>query len=152
MPSIATWSAFEYVANDGSTLGDGSLDVPVVIPATASAPPYSNALVLAQNAHGTLWDAANGPTDFTYLEIKSDTGDAANGLVFIELTTDENNTYGTRYQTFALLANVPFVLASSASYANYTANFGGGTISAIQKVRVKNLNTATATVGIRTIL
>jgi hypothetical protein len=151
MPSVSFWSAFEFVANDGSTVGDGSLDVPVYVPATGTAPPYSNALTLAQNASGTLWDAANGPTDFTFLEIKSDVGDMANGLVMIELTVDENNTFGTRYQTFALLAGVPFVLASSAAYANYSANFGGGTLSKIQRIRCKNLNSSAANVSIRSV-
>ncbi|MHB1950115.1 MAG: hypothetical protein ACYCQK_01420 [Acidiferrobacteraceae bacterium] len=151
MPSIATWSAFQYTDNDGSTLSDGSCDVPVLINPSTTPVKYSNSLALAQNAKGTLWDSANSPNDFTYAEIKSDTGDSVNGWVVIELTTDENNTYGTQYFTIALLANVPLVLGSSSSYANYTANFGGGTLSKIQRVRVKNLNTATATVGIRLI-
>lgn len=152
MPSIATWNAFEYVSNDGSTVGDGSLDVPVIIPASTSPQKYEKELVLDQNASGLLWDASTGPSDFTYLQIKSDTGDASNGFVVIELTTDENGTYGTQYSTFGLLAGVPFTLGSSVSYGNYTANFGGGTLSKVQRVRVKNLNSSTATVGIRLVL
>jgi hypothetical protein len=152
MPSIAKWSAFEFTANDGSTIGSGSLDVPLIIPASSTAQEYCNTLSLAQNATGTLWDAAVGPSDFTYLEILSDTGDAVNGWVMLELTTDEGNVYGIKYATMALLANMPLPLASNASYANYTAGFGGGTLSKIQKIKAKNLNTATATVGIRLVL
>lgn len=133
-------------------MGDGSLDIPVIIPASTAPQVYSKDLSLAQNTSGTLWDATNGPSDFTYLEIKSDTGDSSNGWVIVETTTDEGNTYGIKYQTFALRAGVPFILASSVSYANYTANFGGGTLSTIQRIRVKNLNSATALVSAKLVL
>lgn len=152
MPSIATWSAFEFTANDGSTFGAGSLDVPLTIPASTTAQEYTNTLVLSQNAKGVLWDASVGPSDFTYLELLSDTGDATNGWVMVELQTDETNAIGRQAFTVSLLAGKSLPLAASASYANYTLNFGGGTLSKIQKVTVKNLNSATATVSVRLVL
>lgn len=152
MPSIATWSAFEFTANDGSTFGAGSLDVPLIIPASTNAQEYANTLVLAQNAKGVIWDAANGPSDFTYLELLSDTGDAVNGWVMVELQTDETNGIGRQVFTVGLLAGKALPIAANASYANYTLNFGGGTLSKIQKITVKNLNTAQATVSIRLVL
>jgi hypothetical protein len=148
MPCIAIWDAFEFTANNGGTLEDGSLDVPTLVPASTEPIAFQNQLVLDQGEHGTLWDAANNPTDFTYLRIASDKGDEDNGYVIIETTTDENGTYGTKYATFALRSGVPFILGSSQSYANYTANFGGGTLSTIQRIRVKNLNSAQATVAL----
>lgn len=151
MPSVATWNAFEFVSNDGSVMASGSLDVPVIVPAASTLPGYSAPLTLATNAKGVLWDAAVGPSDFSYLYILSDTGDAT-GWVMIETTTDEAGAFGTRYQTFALAAGIPFVLAASASYANYTQNFGGGTLSKIQKVRAQNLNTGTANISIKIVL
>ncbi len=152
MPSIALWSGFEFTANDGTSLGAGSLDVPVIVPPSTSPQPYQKPLTLATNASGLLWDAATGPSDFTIAHILSDTGDPTNGFVIIELETDEANTFGTQYFTLGLLANVPLVLGSSASYANYTHGFAGGTLSKIQKISAKNLNVATAAVSIRLVL
>lgn len=153
MPSVATWNAFEYTANDGSTQGAGSLDVPTILAASSTTPEdYKNSAVLAQNAKAILWDAANGPSDFTYAYILSDTGDSANGYVMVELQTDETNAIGRQVFTIGLIADVPLALGSSASYANYTLNFGGGTLSKIQKITVKNLNTASASVSIRLVL
>lgn len=151
MPSIASWSALEFTANDGSTVGAGSLDVPVIVAAQTDAQVYKQTLVLAQNASGTLWLSTVGPSDFTYLEIRSNVGDGTNGWVILELTTDVDGSIGTELATVPVMAGVPFVLASSVSYANYTANFAGGTLDKIQRIRVKNLNTADATVTINLI-
>jgi hypothetical protein len=153
MPSIATWSAFEFTDNDGSTLGAGSLDVPVIVAASTSPQKYSGELVLAQNAVGTLWDYSTAPaTDFTFLYILSNTGDPANGWVVLELETDELNLIGRQDYTIAVAAGVPFILGSSASFANYTRNFGGGTLSKIQRVKVKNLNAAQASISLWLVL
>lgn len=144
--NISTWTAFDFVAADGTPLGAGSLDVPSVLSSQANPQIFQNSLVLAQNASGLLWDASTGPADFTYLYISTDVGDAVNGWLVLELTTDENNTFGIKYATSAIGAGIPYILGSSQSYANYTANFGGGTLSKIQRVRARNLNTATANV------
>jgi len=61
----------------------------------------------------------------------------------LELTTDLAGAVLTGYATLGLIKNLPYELFCSTSYANYTANFGGGTLKTIGRFRVKNLNATT---------
>ena len=53
---------------------------------------------------------------------------------------------GDELYTLELSAGVPLVLGDDVSYANYTVNFGAGTLDVIQRVRVRNLGATTANV------
>lgn len=93
-----------------------------------------------------LYDPANGvgPADFDFLALLSDTDD-----VVVELTTDVNAGVGKELATLELRANIPFLLGSDDSYANYTENFAGGTLDVIDRIRAKSLHaTQVATVRI----
>lgn len=97
--------------------------------------------VVAQNTTKTLVDVTAGPlTDFDFLAIKSDQD------VILEMVTDDDGSTGERAYTVKLLAGNLFVLTSDVSYANYTVNFGGGTLDKITTVRVRNLGSTSANV------
>lgn len=145
MPNVYLWNGLEYTGNEGGGDTFGSLDVPQIVSVTGQ--PYKNtAEALAQNGTFKLWDINQGPTDFALAFILSDTGDPSNGYVMLEMITDLNNLIGKQQYTVPLLANVPFILGASASYANYSAGFAGGTLSKIQSFKVKNLNVNAANV------
>jgi len=145
MPNLYQWSAASYKDITGDGLENGSLDQPNVL--TGVSLSYKNQVSLAQNAIGLLWNLNLGPTDFQYARILADQGTTALP-VMLELTTDLNNVVKTTPFTVPLLANLPFELWGSASYANYTIDFAGGTLSKINQLRVKNLNATTANVFI----
>ena len=91
-------------------------------------------------AASATWDAwATGTeeplTDFDFLCCESNGSD-----VVIELTTDKGAEVGTEVYTYQLTADVPFILTSDDSYANYTVDFAGGTLDVIDQIRIKNLN------------
>jgi len=117
----------------------GALGVPIVGPSITGTM-YRTQASVAAGAKATLYTTDN-LADFDLLVVTS----TAAG-VFVELTTDPDNSVGDEVFTVELAANVPLVLGSKRSYANYTADFGGGTIDAIQRVRVKNTGTTAATV------
>ncbi len=147
MPNISFWSAFEFAGNEGGGMGIGSLDIPTFVIPSTGARFEKQALALAQNSIAKLFDATTDLPDFTFAYILSDQGTAA-APVMLELVTDASNVVKTTPYTVPLLAGVPFVLFGSASYANYTVNFGGGTLSKINLMRVKNLNSGAANVSL----
>lgn len=143
--NLYSWNAFQYSEPDGGSENDGSCDAPNIL--TGLTLSFKNRLTLATSAIGTLWNATNGPSDFQYLRIKSDTGDT-NGLVMLELVTDSAAIIKLTPYTMGLLKNLPFELYSSQSYANFTTNFAGGTLSKINLIRVKNLNTSVTSANV----
>lgn len=101
---------------------------------------------------GTTWDAWGFSTEeplsaFQYAFILSDLSG-----VMIELTTDKAGTYGTQVFTLGLIANVPQTLCSNVSYANYSADFGGGTLSVINRLRINNPSALAASANVRVAL
>ena len=93
-----------------------------------------------------VWDAAatGAPvTTFRFVWIKANVED-----VFVQLVTDANNGVGDEYATIELKKNLAYVLGSQASYANFTADFGGGTIDTIDEIWVRNTGSAAATVEV----
>tara|TARA_R100001594_G_scaffold73756_1_gene108311 strand:+ start:2176 stop:2628 length:453 start_codon:yes stop_codon:yes gene_type:complete len=71
--------------------------------------------------------------------------------VHIEFVTDDDASIGevaaTKYLTGSgkdSILGPPMILTSNTSYANYTVNFGGGTINTIDTIRVRNLSTTDA--------
>lgn len=147
MPNLAFWSGFSYTGNDGGTLENGSLDVPSFVVPTSGLR-YATQVSLAQNGIATLYDATVNLSDFVFCCIESDTGDPTNGYVMLELVTDNAGVVKQTPYTVPLVANMPLYLFGSQSYANYTVDFGGGTLKKINFLRAKNLNSVTATVSI----
>lgn len=148
MSNLYDWDAFEFTANDGSSMTGGSNDAPNIVGGLTFK--FEKEFSVIQNAIQLLWNANNGdPADFQYLRVVSDTGDPTNGFVLLELTVDVNGVVKTTPQTVALAAGMPFKLFSSQAYANYTINFGGGTLEKINQLRVKNLNPTTANVRLQ---
>ena len=86
-----------------------------------------------------VFNVTNDLGSFDYLEVVSDISG-----VYVELTTDQNAGVGDEFYTVELVANLPLILFGDGSYANYTANFGGGTLDLIERVRVRNVSGATA--------
>lgn len=92
------------------------------------------------------WDsAATGQpaTTFRFLWIKANVED-----VYVQLVTDANSGVGDEYYTVELKKGLAFILGSQASYANYTADFGGGTIDTIDEIWIRNTGSAEATVEV----
>ena len=76
----------------------------------------------------------------------------------LELVTDSGDAVGIEQYTIGLKGSgttgtwgVPFILATDDSYANYTINFGGGTLDNIDIIRVRNLS-STTTAQVRALL
>lgn len=97
-----------------------------------------------------LKDAA-GALSIKYIEIVNEgsevdgtTGEPARSKVIVELMTDANAGIGTEPYTFDLPSGSVFQLFGDASYANYTAGFGGGTLDHIERVTILNLSVSTA--------
>ena len=93
-----------------------------------------------------VWDAAatgEPATTFRFVWIRANAED-----VFVQLVTDANSGVGDEYYTVELKKNLAFLLGSNASYANYTADFGGGTIDTIDEIWIRNTGSETATVEV----
>lgn len=89
-----------------------------------------------------LWiSTASNPATFEFFFI------VATGDILIELTTDTNAGVGTELYTIQVDAEAPFILSSDTSYANYTANFGGGTLDVIDRIRVRNAGASPVTIS-----
>jgi hypothetical protein len=93
----------------------------------------------------TLFTAGTELADFDILLLASDYD------LMVELTTDYGNDVGDEPHTFGLLGSgttgtwgPPLILTRDDSYANYTVNFGGGTLDVIDRVRVRNLSASQA--------
>jgi len=92
----------------------------------------------------TLWDDSERLADFDFLLVACDQN------LMLELQTDSDNDVGIESYTLPLTGSgttgtwgVPFILTRDDSYANYTANFAGGTLDVIELVRVRNLSAST---------
>ena len=97
-----------------------------------------------------IFDIDDDISDFDFLFIESDQD------LILELVTDDDGDVGEEVFTVGLDGSGTagkyggaFVLCRDTSYANYTVNFGGGTLDNIETIRVRNLNdTTTAKVHI----
>jgi hypothetical protein len=93
-----------------------------------------------------VWDAAatgEPATTFKFLWIRANVED-----VFVQLVTDANGGVGDEYYTLELKKGLALILGSQASYANFTADFGGGTIDTIDEAWVSNTGSEVATVEV----
>jgi len=113
--------------------------------------PDSYTITAVDNPYITTFDVATSTTQkiydstlqgaFKLVAIKSDYP------MHIELVTDDDATFGevayTIYSPGTSVAGVfgpPIVIPSNISYANYTVNFGGGTIDTINTIRARNIS------------
>lgn len=71
--------------------------------------------------------------------------------LILQLVTDDDADVGEEIFTLGLLGSatankygIPFILARDDSYANYTVDFGGGTLDLIERISVRNLSTTQA--------
>lgn len=115
---------------------------------TVSQPHFNQTKLLAAETTWDAWEAgAEEPiSDFDFLFIESDLSG-----VMVELTADKGGEIGTRVFTIGLIANIPLMLPSNLSYANYSADFGAGTLDLIDRIRVRNKST-TLTANVRVAL
>lgn len=130
---------FEFSVTD--TLGNthrARVDPRVTVDGRAS----DQTFTVAASTTVTLYDAtADACADFDFLWIESDKD------VMLELITDQNDGVGKRSATVEVVGGGPPVIrGSDDSYANYTTNFGGGTLDVVDKILCRNLGTETATV------
>ena len=101
-------------------------------------------LDLTDTSDSSLLTPSGGAADFDYLLIYVEDAEDADDIVFLEATTDVGAEVGTEvFPPIALRKGHWFVLPRSGSYANYTANFGGGTVDNIERIRVRNISAGT---------
>ena len=141
MPELRVYTRFETEI-DGQVYQGGSNVVPKRITLAGSRFDVTKSLATA-----TTWDVwttgAEEPlTDFDFLWVLSDQA------VFIEYTTDTAADVGTVVSTQQVAANVPFILASDTSKANYTADFAAGTDDVIDQLRIRNESGSTAAIRV----
>jgi hypothetical protein len=125
--------------NDRLSLGDFAVPIKV----TVAGQQFHQTHSIAGSTTVTLFDATQDLADFDFLLIRAD------GELIVELVTDQNAGVGTEQYTVTVNGGnntgefgVPFVLANDQSYANYTINFGGGTLDVIDLIRARNLGTS----------
>jgi hypothetical protein len=90
---------------------------------------------VANNATVDLWEPSSGPVGGFEIAVIRPSVD-----MFLEITVDSNAGVGTELMALKLRAGWPFILSNDIAYANYTVNFGGGTLDVIDRLRVRNLS------------
>lgn len=123
----------------GITHSFGSLTVPVT-KTLASDLPYVQSFSVAQNTTADVFDATTDLSAYDSFWVVSDQD------AHLELVTDDGGEVGEESYTIKLLADVPQMIHSNVSYANYTVDFAGGTLDVIETIRVRNLGATTANV------
>ena len=135
---------FALVVEDQSRVlhAIGDLINPVSVP-TVTGRVYDQSFSVAASGTQEVFNIDNNLGDFQILVIVSDTS-----AVMLEWTVDKNAGVGDEFATQYMAANVPAIIPSDIAYANYTSNFGGGTLDKIERLRVKNTATTTAKVRV----
>lgn len=127
--------------SEGLTIPVGDDDVRLTV-TLGTGSTYMKTIEVAQNTTKTLFDATNDLTEFDMAFVLSDQD------VYLEITIDANNGVGDEYIAIKIPADRWFILPSNVGYANYTVNFGGGTLDVIDRLRVRNLGATTANVTV----
>lgn len=122
----------------------GSRSAPKEI--TVSTPGIDVTKLLTASSTWDVWGhtSEDAVSDFDLLVIVSDYGG-----VIVEFTTDKGGEVGTEVFTVELVANLPLVLGSDGSWANYTVDFAGGTLDVIDRIRVRNPTGASSSANVR---
>lgn len=135
---------FAWLAALGTrTFNDGSKNNPISI-ALANGLAVDLTQALVQNTPWTAWQTGSGNDpigSFNFGAIYSDQ------TLQCELTVDlAGSAGGPTISCFQVVAGVPFFLSGNGGYSNYTANFAGGTLKNIDRIRLNNTNSTTANV------
>lgn len=126
---------------DRKPISIGNLTTPVSLPSIVGTK-YDATFSVATVTTKEIWNADNNLGDFDFLLIVSDTTG-----VYLEATVDKDGT--PAYLTKGLYANSPVWFVKDDAYeGDYTANFGAGTIGTIDRIRVRNTASTTASVRI----
>lgn len=132
----------EYTGADGQSVRLGNAGDAVRI-ATGTGVRHHKSFSVAAAATQKIYDAADGPSDFDFLVVISDTAG-----VYLESVTDDNNGVGQMVFTNYLEADWPYLLGRNLSHALATESFATGTVDRLEKLTVKNTASTTAIVTI----
>ncbi len=143
--TLRFWRYFQLQVN-GVTHKGGHLSTPVTVSLDGDVFDVTNTI-----AATTTWDAwtsgaEQSVTDFDFLYIESELDD-----VLVELTIDNAGDVGDEIITIQLKKDIPLILGSDTGYANYTADFAGGTLDVIDRIRIRNPSSA-STAAVRVLL
>lgn len=142
----AALNIYDYmtIKADGELHVIGSLDRPSGI-VSCVGQVIRRKIEVAISTTKTIFDVSNDLSSFEVIGISCDFD------LMIELGTDISNSIGDEYYTIGHRGSgragefgAMFRLLRDDSYAGYTANFAGGTLDLIEKIRVKNLSTTQA--------
>lgn len=132
---------------DFQVFGDGMADsfrIPSLVTGTlTNGRVKSGSWNLAATTTLDLWSSAESPASFELLVLVPDI--ITNARIIAELTIDRGNDVGDELFTVELKNGFPFILGADDGYANYTANFGGGTLDVIDRIRIRNIGSAAST-------
>lgn len=132
---------------DFQVFGDGIADnyrLPSLITGTlTNGRIKSGSWNLAATTTQDLWSSAEVPASFELLMMIPDV--VTNATLMVEFTVDRGADIGTELITMKLQNGFPFILGSDDAYANYTVNFGGGTLDVIDRIRIRNIGSAAST-------
>lgn len=131
--------SFATATLEGHDMSIGSSDTNIAVALSGAG--LEMVQQLSPNEIWTVWDASVSRfNDFTVLAIVTSVD------MDLELTTDLDGGTNTRIYTLGTRANIPFIIPKNRSYSGYVENFGGGTVDKIERLRVKNVDTNTASV------
>lgn len=137
---MATLNLYTFLSVEinGKESKFGSLGVPSNLSVTL---PFEKVLSVAPSTIINMFDVTKDLTSFQFMLLVSDLN------LMVELTTDVPGAVGIQYYTLPLIGSgtagkfgIPLILPGNASYGNYTNNFAGGTIEAVGRIKVKNLD------------
>lgn len=136
--TLRVYQGFELAVGN-AVFNGGSRSKPVEI--TVDQRPLDLPKTLAALTTWNAWLASDGPiADFDFLYIESDHD------VTIELMADSNDGVGTVVFAKQIKAGEPWMILHDDAYANYTANFGTGTLDVIDRIRVRNFHASDSAV------
>ncbi len=140
---MATAYVYQCVECEGYIEKRGSRSAPTSVTVTGTKKEWRASLATATTS--LVWDAAvSGEpiTDWDIFWIKSDQD------LLVEFTGDADATYGVVLHAVKILANEPRLVLRDDIIAAHTANFGAGTVSVIDRIRVRNTSGSTAIIDI----
>lgn len=134
--TVKLYNLFE-VNIDGHYIADGGISSPIEITLSNDKMlVYKDEIAISTTVD--VWDSSDEKlSSFTFMYLKAD------NEVYLELTVDRGNDVGTEIVAIQIEPNVPFILGGDTAFANYTADFAGGTADVIDRIRIRN-NSSTA--------
>jgi hypothetical protein len=139
MSAVLNWLSHVSVKINGQLHEFGSLVEPNTLTISGNVKTFIKTVGVTTTQK--LFDASLDLSTFVFALVASDFD------VYLETVVDDNSTYGD--EALARLCKgsgkagkwgIPIPYASQAAYANYTKNFGGGTVDLIDILRVRNIS------------